>query len=444
MKNDNQEIIIGNKLLFPICWAYSEKKDILKDNFSENIINFIPEKEILNEFCRETKIASNNIYLTTDPYNLFVYYDNKFLYEPLPFINFKIVKHLKIDFKIQSLKSVFKKYINRGSYIKIFDIVNSDVKLDLFIKKYFTLPDKQRISILEHILNDSNTQISKIPNEILDDIFKKFSKDILNNHIDKNSSEISCFSIFKDDETYHSSWLSLDSAKNYSLKHLNDSSIYRTLVSKSDIRAILNDNVFILNEKISLEDKIEDIIKPITIGEINRNGYKNRCLHIIDESIESVEMLKNFYTDNSFTYKKTRSMIILGSIQAMYCGLSMRDIKLLNFILSFTGLCIDNEEFELCPSCFLDRMYITNSLNPYDVHIAKCLIDGYILNLLNDDIFIKSYNVIDLDRFDFLKNLYVDIIALSNSNISDFDENVLSLRSSKRFISLWKNNECSL
>lgn len=442
MEQGNHELIIGDKLLFPICWAYSEKKDILKDNFSENIINFIPEKDILNDFCRETKLASNNIYLTTDPYNLFVYYDNKFLYEPLPFINSKIVKHLNIDSKIHSLKSIFKKYINRESYLKIFDIVNSDIKVDLFVKKYFTIPEKQRISILEHILNDSNAQLSKIPNEILDDIFKKFRKDILNNYIDKKSLEIECFTIFKDDNTYHSSWLSIDDARLYSLKHLNDSSIYRTYVAKSDIRAILNNHIFVLNEKVSVIDKIEDLIKPITVGEINRNGYKNRCLHIIEDSMDSIETLKNFYTDSIFSYEKICSMINLGSIQAMYCGLSMRDIKLLNFILSFTGLCLGENEFKYSPSEFLDKIYITNSLNPYDIHIAKCLIDGYILNLLNDDTFIKSYSIIDLDRFDFLKNLYLDIIVLSKSNMSCFDENILNLRSSKRFISLWKNNEC--
>lgn len=442
MDKCNQEIKIGNKVLFPISWAYTEKKDILKDNFSENIIKFIPEKNILNEFCRETKLSSNNIYLTSDPYNLFVYYDNKFLYEPLPFINFKIVKHLNIDTKIHSLKSIFKKYLNRDNYKKIFDIVNNDVKLDLFVKKYFTIPTKQRIPVLEEILNDSNIQMSKIPNEILDDIFKKFRKDTLNNYIDKNSSEIECFTIFKNDEIYHSSWLSIDDAKRYSLKHLNDSSIYRTFVAKSDIRAILNSNIFVLNEKVAVLDKIEDIINPITMGEINRNGYKNRCLHIIEESIDSIEMLKNFYTDNYFTYKKIHSMIVLGSIQAMYCGLSMRDIKLLNFVLSFTGLCLNDSEFKYSPSDFLDKIYVTNSLNPYDVHIAKCLIDGYILNLLTDDIFIKSFNIIDLDRFNIVKNLYIDIITLSKSNTSSFNENNLNLRSSKRFISLWKNNEC--
>ena len=93
---DNEVIILGDKKLFPISWLYNEKNNVLRDNFSETIIDFLPSIDEFKLFCKETKLQSENIYLCTDPYNLFVYYDLKYLYIPIPFINYKIVKNLGI------------------------------------------------------------------------------------------------------------------------------------------------------------------------------------------------------------------------------------------------------------------------------------------------------------------------------------------------------------
>ena len=111
MNNVNDGVIMfGDRTLFPISWLYNEKIEVLRENFSKTIIDFLPSIDEFKLFCKKTKLQSKNIYLCTDPYNLFVYYDLGYLYIPIPFINYKIVESLGIVLQLLPLIKM-RKYI---------------------------------------------------------------------------------------------------------------------------------------------------------------------------------------------------------------------------------------------------------------------------------------------------------------------------------------------
>lgn len=435
---DNEVIILGDKKLFPISWLYNEKNNVLRDNFSETIIDFLPSIDEFKLFCKETKLQSENIYLCTDPYNLFVYYDLKYLYIPIPFINYKIVKNLGIIETINKSASLFKKFINRGSYTRLYSYINNDVKLDIFKNRYFEIPLKQRYSIFEDILNNTCKNIDCFGADIINDIFNCFSKSLRKTY-SSQAQTIECYSVHNEEtNTYNSSWLSIDSAIKHSEAYLKDASIYKSHIDSANILAVVNDRVYSFYDNVTYIESVKDVICYITSGDIIRNGYKVLTDNIVSDFKESILSLHNFYTDNIFSVNHSIKLLELGTIQGIHMKLLNRDLRLLAFCLSFTGLCFENDDFSVSPSLFLKDICLTNILPPGDSKIAKYIIDSYILGEFDDD-FILKYDISSIERANNLKNIYLDILNLSFIKYDLFVEENLKNRASKRFITLWKN-----
>ena len=439
MNNVNDGVIMfGDRTLFPISWLYNEKIEVLRENFSKTIIDFLPSIDEFKLFCKKTKLQSKNIYLCTDPYNLFVYYDLGYLYIPIPFINYKIVESLGIVDIINTSASLFKNLIDSENYTELYSYINNDIKLEIFKNRYFEIPSTQRYSIFEDILNHTCENIDCFGVDIIDDVFNCLSKSSRETYLPQTQS-IEYYSVHDEESnSYNSTWLSIDSAIKHSETYLKDASIYTSSIDATNILAIVNDRVYSFYDNVTYIEHVKDIVSAITNGDIIRNGYKVLTNNLISEFKESILSLHNFYKDNIFSASHSIKLLEIGVIQGIHMKLFNRDLRLLAFCLSFTGLCFKNEDFSVSPSSFLKDICLTNILPPGDSKIAKYIIDSYVLGEFNDE-FILKYDISSIDRANNLKNIYLDILNLSFIRYDLFVEENLSNRISKRFISLWKN-----
>lgn len=429
---------IGDRLLFPIANALKNIENIA-DYFSEDIIMFLPKYADVKKMCKELNWNIENIYLCNDPYNLFVYYDNKFLYYPFPLCNDKVISQLNIDSNISELTSCFKKYINRKNYIKIFSLINNDVKLNLFISKYHSIPDKQKPIIFKNLIEEYGFDLSVYPSDILFDIYSKFDKKDVKKMLRSENKNVTCFSIYNNlEKSLDSIWTNYDSAVNYARHSMEDADIQLGEISKNHIISIINDRFLLKQNSFVFKETLSNIYTQISLGDLLRRGYKTKCALILDEILYSINSLETFYNGDVLTKGHSIKMASLGILQGCFNGLSNRDLHLLSFSLAYIGLCDKEVEF---PSAFLDDILLTNSLPIGDGNIARYLIDLTLNKKLSKEYLLEKYNLTENERLIMLKDNFSDILNLSLINSEFYDSESLHIESSKRFVEFWKNSK---